>query len=123
MKKNSEDYCQAMTKYFGSNGKPLTNLAMAISSYPQTKGIVEYSESPLYHYQYSSISKLFARLLIGVGKDTGQFLKQVQDFIRPYVPNEPIIRTQLDCFPVYKPLSYTHPERSVVYKPNVKIEG
>ena len=123
MKKNSEHYCQAMTVYFGSNGKPLANLVMAISSYTQAKSVVEYSESPLYHYQYSSISKLFARLLESVGKDTGQFLKQVQDFIRPYVPKESIIRTQLDSFPVYKPLSYTHPERSTVYKPNVKVEG
>ena len=123
MKKLSEHYCQAMTEYFGSNGKPLANLVMSISSYTQAKSIVEYSESPLYHYQYSSISKLFARLLESAGKDTEQFSKQVQDFIRPYVPDEPIIRTQLDCFPVYKPLSYTHPERSAVYKPNVKVEG
>ena len=112
-----------MTEYFGSNGKPLANLVMTISSYTQAKSIVEYSESPLYHYQYSSISKLFARLLLSVGKDTGQFSKQVQDFIRPYVPCGPILMVQLDCFPVYKPLSYTHPERSAVYKPNVKIEG
>jgi hypothetical protein len=123
MKKNSEHYCQAMTEYFGSNGKPLANLVMAISSYPQANSIVEYSESPLYHYQYSSIGKLFARLLECVDKDTEQFLKQVQDFIRPYVTNGSIIRTQLDCFPVYKPLSYTHPDRSAVYKPNVKVAG
>lgn len=123
MKKNSEHYCQAMTEYFGSNGKPLANLVMAISSYPQAKSIVEYSESPLYRYQYSSIGKLFERLLESVDKNPAQFLKQVIDFIRPYVPNKPIIRTQLDCFPVYKPLSYTHPDRSAVYKPNVKIAG
>jgi hypothetical protein len=128
MKTLSEHYCQAMTEYFGTNGKPLANLVMSISSYTQAKSIVEYSESPLYHYQYSSIGKLFSRLLKSVvgssqDKDTTKFSKQVQSFIRPYVANEAIIRTQLDCFPVYKPLSYTHPERSAVYKPNVKIEG
>jgi hypothetical protein len=40
MKKLSELYCQAMTEYFGLNGKPLANLVMrnaaqSISSYTQ----------------------------------------------------------------------------------------
>ena len=112
-----------MTVHFGSNGKPLANLVMSIASYTQAKSIVEYSESPLYNYQYSSIGKLFARLLEAVDNDPKQFSAQVRDFIRPYIPCEPTIRTQLDCFPVYKPLSCTHPERSAVYKPNVKVEG
>lgn len=123
MKTISELYCQAMTEYFGTNGKPLANLVMSISSYTQAKSIVEYSESPVYHYQYSSISKLFARLLKNVGNDTKEFEIQVQNFIKLYRPTENIIRTQLDVFPVYKPLSSTLPDRSAVYRPNVKING
>jgi len=86
-----------MTESFDSNGKSLASLVMrnaaqSISSYSRAKSIVEYSESPLHHYQYSSISKLFARLLESVSKYTGQFSKQIQDFIRPYIPCKPIIR-------------------------------
>jgi hypothetical protein len=123
MKTKSETYCQAMAEYFGSNGKPLANLVMSISSYTNAKSIVEYSESPLYYYQYSSISKLFARLLVSVGNDTKKFEQQVQLFIKDFVPMHTIIRTQLDVFPVYKPLSATLADRSAVYRPNVKLEG
>lgn len=123
VKKQSEHFCQAMTLYFGSNGKPLANLVMSISSYTSAKSTVEYSESPVNHYQFSSIGKLFARLLESVDKDSSKFETQVQSFIRDYVPIEPIIRTQLDSFPVYKPLSSTHPNRSAVYLPNVQIAG
>ena len=123
VKKQSEHFCQAMTLYFGANGKPLANLVMSISSYTPAKSVVEYSESPVNHYQFSSIGKLFARLLLSVGKDTSKFEKQVQSFIKAYIPFEAIIRTQLDSFPVYKPLSSTHPERSAVYLPNVQVAG
>ncbi len=95
---------------------------MSISSYTSAKSIVEYSESPLYHYQYSSIGKLFERLLTTI-KDSSKFEKQVQGFIKDYIPIEPIICTQLDSFPVYKPLSSTHPNRSAVYLPNVQVDG
>jgi hypothetical protein len=123
MKTKSETYCQAMTEYFGSNGKPLANLVMSISSYTNAKSIVEYSESPVYHYQYSSISKLFARLLANVGNDTKKFEQQVQNFTKDFVPLQSLIRTQLDVLPVYKPLSSTLADRSAVYRPNVKLEG
>jgi hypothetical protein len=123
MQTKSEHYCQAMTEYFGSNGKPLANLVMSIASYTNAKSIVEYSESPNYHYQYSSIGKLFERLLDCVAGETVKFSQQVTHFIKAYTPSEPVIRLQLDSFPVYKPLSGCHPERMAVYRPNVKVEG
>ncbi len=123
VKTNSEHFCQAMTVYFGSNGKLLANLVMSISSYTSAQSTVEYSESPVNHYQFSSIGKSFARLLESVDKDTSTFEKQVQNFIKDFIPYEPIIRTQLDSFPVYKPLSSTHPNRTAVYLPNVQIYG
>ena len=42
-----------MTERFGSNGKSLANLVMAIASYTDAKSTVEHSLSPLYNYQYS----------------------------------------------------------------------
>jgi hypothetical protein len=123
MQTKSENYCQAMTLFFGTNGKPLANLVMSLSSYTSAKSLVEYSESPLYHYQYSSIGKLFERLLKSVGKDTSKFAKQVHDFIGFYVPQQSLVSIQLDSFPVYKPLSSCHPDRMAVYRPNVKVEG
>jgi hypothetical protein len=112
-----------MTGYFGSNGKPLANLVMSIASYTNAKSIVEYSESPNYHFQYSSIGKLFERLCKSVNNNVTEFEQKVQHFFKDYIPTQPIIKTQLDVFPVYKSLSSTLPDRSAVYRPNVKLEG
>lgn len=113
-----------MTLIFGSNGKPLANFVMALASYSSARTPIEYSESPLYLYQHSSIGKLFERLLKDIGSDVSIFEAQVQDFISKYNPvKSGIIRTQLDTFPVYKPHSPTHPDRSAVYKPNLTIKG
>jgi hypothetical protein len=122
VKKNSEHYCQAMTERFGSNGKSLANLVMAIASYTDAKSTVEYSLSPLYHFQYSSIGKLFERLLKINEADVSKFSSLVESFIRDFTPQvSGIIKTQLDTLPVYKPHSPTHPDRMAVYKPNTTI--
>lgn len=105
----------------GKEGKPLANLVMAVASYTPAKSVVEYSESPLYHYQYSSIGKLFERLLISVDKDTENFKKKVLDFLIDQVPNNELIKMQLDTLPVHKQFSPTHPGRTAVYKPNQTI--
>ncbi|NJR76601.1 MAG: hypothetical protein HC773_29705 [Scytonema sp. CRU_2_7] len=126
MKKTSEHYCQAMTELFGSNGKPLANLVMAIASYTDAKSTVEYSLSPLYNYQYSSIGKLFERLLDFVDGDISLFSKEIETFISSFNPQQTqtgVIKTQLDTLPVYKPHSPTHPDRSCVYKPNLTVKG
>lgn len=113
-----------MTEMFGSNGKPLANLVMAIASYTDAKSTVEYSLSPLFYYQYSSIGKLFERLLECFKGNTSLFSKEVQTFISSYNPQKSgVIKTQLDTLPVYKPHSPTHPDRSAVYKPNLTIQG
>lgn len=113
-----------MTERFGSNGKSLANLVMAIASYTDAKSTVEYSLSPLYNYQYSSIGKLFERLLKVDKGDISIFSGLVESFIKDFNPQfSGIIKTQLDTLPVYKPHSPTHPDRSAVYKPNLTIQG
>jgi len=107
----------------GQEGKPLANLVMAVASYPSAKCVVEYSESPLYTYQYSSIGKLFERLLQSTGKDTNKFKETVLSFLSAYIPQTEAISLQLDTFPVHKPFSPTHPSRSAVYQPNTTIVG
>ena len=76
-KKNGHTSC--------SNGKPLANLVMAIASYTDAKSTVEYSLSPLYNYQYSSIGKLFERLLDSFKGAPCLFSKEVQTFINSYI--------------------------------------
>jgi hypothetical protein len=124
VKKTSEHFCQAITAHFGCNGKPLANLVMSIASYTSAKSIVEYSQSPLYHYQYSSISKTLARILANLEeKDPSKFGEQVQKFILEYLPPASTIRLHLDSMPLYKPLSNTLKERTAVYLPNLQIQG
>ena len=53
-KKETNQFCLDLLKL--PKGKSLTNLTMALSSYDSTS-VVGLSESPLYHYQYSSVYK------------------------------------------------------------------
>jgi hypothetical protein len=122
VKKKSEKFIQALINLC-REGKPLANLVMAIASYTQAKSIVEYSESPLYHYQYSSIGKLFSALLDSFEGNPAEFATKVQLFIKEYRPFVEILRFQLDTTPVFKPHSPTHEGRQSVYRPNQTIFG
>lgn len=123
-KTKSEEYCQAITQHFPIEGKFLANLVMSVASYVSAKTVVEYSESPLFHYQYSSLYKFLARLTEGYSQPLAEFSKAAQDFMAGYLPpyTEPI-RLQMDNFPLPKPLSPTLAERGVVYRPNEPVMG
>jgi hypothetical protein len=95
VKKKSEKFAQALINLCPA-GKMLANLVMAIASYTGAKSVVEFSESPLYHYQYSSIGKLFAQLLESIDGDPNVFALQVQTFLETNRPNSGLMRTQLD---------------------------
>jgi hypothetical protein len=122
VKKKSEKFAQALINLCPA-GKMLANLVMAIASYTGAKSVVEFSESPLYHYQYSSIGKLFAQLLESIDGDPNVFALQVQTFLETNRPNSGLMRTQLDTTPVFKPHSLTHADRMAVHRPNLTIYG
>jgi hypothetical protein len=96
---------------------------MAVASDTRAKSIVEYSESPFYHYQYSSIGKLFSSLLESFEGHPAEFAAKVQLFIKEYRPFVEILRFQLDTTPIFKPHSPTHEGRQIVYRPNQTISG
>lgn len=123
-KTKSEEFCQAILSHFPIEGKILANLVMAVASHPAAKTVVEYSESPLFHYQYSSIYQLLGRLRKRSKSPVADFKALVQSFIAPYLPapSGPI-RLLYDHFPLHKPLSPTLAERGVVYSPNEQVLG
>ena len=51
----SEQFCQDILNLDIKYAKPFTNLVMALASYESAQSVVGLSESPLFHYQYSSI--------------------------------------------------------------------
>ena len=55
-KTTSEQYCQDLLKSLDIKyAKAFTNTVIALSSYDSAQSVVELSESPLFHHQYSSI--------------------------------------------------------------------
>ena len=96
---------------------------MAVASYTHARSVVEYSESPLYHYEYSSISQSFARLLASCNGDVGVFDKAAKVHVNRFRPQSYVVRTHVDAFPVFKPFSPTLEGRSHVYKPNCTVAG
>lgn len=127
MKKTAEIYSQALVSLKGS--KVLANLVMAIASDVHARSVVEYSESALFHYQYSSISQLFIRIGAGETKNVGSFIKSVAAFVLSWLCKVPdyahhgVIRTALDCTPIKKPHSVCLEDRQFVYAVNETIAG
>ncbi len=122
MKKKSEKFIQDLISLC-PEGKSLANLVQAIASHTQAKSIVEYSESPLYHYQFSSIGKLFSALLTSCEGNPAVFAAKVQRFIQTHHPFEEILRLHLDGTSIFKPHSPTHEGRQRVYRPNQTQSG
>ena len=62
MTTKTEDFCRSILQLPVESAKPLANLVMALASYSPTHSVVGLSQSPLYHYQYSSINQTIHRL-------------------------------------------------------------
>jgi hypothetical protein len=122
VKNQSEKFAQALINLC-PGGKIVANLVMAIASYTGAKSVIEYSESPVFHYEHSSIGKLFERLLESLDGKPERFAGLIQEWVVPYRLNAPLLRTQLDTTPVFKPHSITHADRMAVHRPNQTIFG
>lgn len=95
---------------------------MALSSDCRAKSVVALSESPLFHYQYSSICDAIAHL----SKDALSLAK-VQDVIQalclPYVKKQAVTHFQTDGVNLFRQHSPCLEGRHYVYKANNVIPG
>ena len=127
MKKNAESYLQALL--FLEGGKVLANLVMSVASNVYARSIVDYSESPVFHYQYSSISQMFIRIVEGKQDNVLLFVEKAEAFVLQWLSKVPdfsvngVVRTALDCTPVKKPHSDCLKDKQYVYTVNETIKG
>ena len=65
----TKQFCHKILANIGTkSAKAFTNLVISLSSDEKSRSVVELSESPLFHHQYSSIRDAIA----GVGKDESE---------------------------------------------------
>ena len=127
MKKNIPPYLQALLDLEG--GKVLANLVMSVASDVYARSIVDYSESPVFHYQYSSISQMFIRIVNGKQDNVLRFVKKAEAFVLHWMSKvsdfsvNGVVRTAVDCTPVKKPHSDCLPDKQFVYTVNETIKG
>jgi len=100
------------------------NLIMAMSSYTRAKHVVELSESCLYHYHYSGISKVSEHLSKRDDASSyGSVRQQVQGLCWDYYVARPRVYLQTDCTSAGKAHSPTLANRGYVSVPNNVIPG
>lgn len=83
---------------------------MALASYRSARSVVELSLSPLYHYQYSSISKSIAAL---DSPQRRKLSRHIVELAQRYGPQE-VRLLQTDSTPMRKPHSPTLRERTFI---------
>lgn len=104
--------------------RSLCNLVMSLASYEGARSVVELSESPVFHYQYSSIGKAI-RALVRDEADR----PRVEQAIRGHCAGEYVsglvapVLLSTDSTPVRKPHSHTLKDRGYVAVPNNVIRG
>ena len=121
-KNNAESFCRAIIGINIEYSKVLANLVMALSSYSGAKSVVGLSESPVFHFQYSSISDLISHL----SKDKkGYTLVQeaFQKFYVPYLEVHEVNHFQTDGVNIFREHSACLENRQLKYKPNNQIVG
>lgn len=104
----------------------MVNLVMALASCQEAKSPVELSLSPLYHYQYGSLSKAIAHLA-GNQQQRCAIARSVQRLCWSYLDEsilqQPYLLLQTDVMPARKPHSPTLKDRTFIAVPNNVIAG
>jgi hypothetical protein len=105
-----------------SNRQAVANLVKALASYRGAKSVVGLSKSPIFHHQYSSISKAIANL----AKDKHE-LKRVRKVFREhrlkYFPMRPRNYLQTDVVNIFREYSPCLKERQYRHRANNVIAG
>ncbi len=140
MKKNTETFCRAILGLKVGRRKALANLLMALASNSGSRSVTALSESVVYHYQYSSITKSIdalwsadkydsedAKVLAAaragwreelIGLKSPYFEKPFEDFYLLNTDTTPIIRRHS---PTLEDRGYVHKSNNVV-KRNAPVD-
>lgn len=120
-KKQTNQFCLDLLKL--PEGKLLSNLVMALSSYDSTS-VVELSESPLYSYQYSSIFKTIA-CLAKTEKDYIKLAKEIQKMCLNHssLYQKDFALLSTDLTPIVKYHSGVLENRHIISVPNRRLAG
>lgn len=107
-----------------NHAKAFANLVMALSSYEGARSVVGLSNSPVFHYQYSSISDA----INGISKDNEEYVeisKKICQFLINYLPETEggIYRLNADTTPINKAHSETLEDRTHIHVSNTVIAG
>ena len=122
MKNPSEQFCHDILEMNINRSKSLANLVMALSSYQKADSIVELSNSPVFHYQFSSVFKAIHEL-VKTG-ETNEFRKaEILEQCLKYAKPQKRILLQTDVTPLLKEYSRTLENRQHVKKSNTVIRG
>jgi hypothetical protein len=103
------------------SAKAAVNIVMALASFREARSVVELSLSPIFHYQYSSISKTIHR----IGTQEPEHLQRAIGALCMgsfEAANSPLL-LQSDTTPVCKPHAPTLKDRTYVAVPNNVIAG
>lgn len=122
-KTTTNQFCLDILKLGVGHKKALANLVMALSSY-KAASVVELSESPLFHYQYSSINDAISHL-VWDPPSTDAIERQIQGMCLGHYWHlaEEYVELQTDKTPIPKAHSATLPERMLIAIPNCKVPG
>lgn len=102
--------------------KVLANLVMSLSSLKNPNSVVGLSESPIFHYQYSSITDVISHL--STDKESYDLIAGLfESFYLPYLQPQTINHFQTDGVNIFREHSPCLEGCSAKYKPNNRIRG
>ena len=122
--KTSESFCQVLLELDINHAKALANLVMSLASNKEAHSVVELANSPLYHYQYSSICDAINGLCLN-STEYESVSKKIRQFCVSFLnlPSDKTYRFNSDSSTLLKAFSPTLKDRSLVHIPNNMISG
>ena len=119
---NAEAFCLEIIEQDIPRSRALANLVMALASYTSAHSVTELSLSPVYHYQFSSISNAVSELAAD-SSEHDAVRQELQSLVLKYFefPEELVLIG--DKTPVCKPASPTLKERTYVHISNNPVSS
>jgi DDE superfamily endonuclease len=81
----TEQFCHDILGLPVNRHRPLANLVMSLSSYPEAKSVVELSESEFFHYHYSNLPKILNDIAPDAAGEIA-LNTHIRSLIIPYLP-------------------------------------
>ncbi len=125
-KQKSHAFCLEILRSKIRRRSGTCNLLMALASYQDARSPTELSESPLFHHEYGSITKVLSNLARNV-EERAQVLSLIQSQSWSYYESASVpverVRLQTDTPPLPKPHSPTLAARTYIHASNNVIKG